>query len=288
MAQAIALANRRGAVVVVAAGNDNDNAKYFSPASCPGTITVAATGITSRRAYYSNYGRAVDLAAPGGGIYAGDRSSGEQVSDGFVWQAINSGSTKPVADDSNYAGYAGTSQATPHVSGTVALMQGARLARGLKPLSPAAVLDILQRTAATPKVAPDHRIGAGILDAYAAVNMAIAGSGGSTSQATLLGNGVALADQSGAKGSRTVYRIDVPAGTARLSLHTAGGSGDVTLYVNQGTPATADDYHCRSAHEGTRESVVLNHPAAGSWFVTLVGRTDYSGVDLLGKYTALR
>ncbi|UGB37900.1 S8 family peptidase [Frateuria soli] len=287
MGQAIAFANKRGAVVVVAAGNDSDNAKNFSPASCPGTITVAATGITSRRAYYSNYGRTIDLAAPGGGIYKGDRSSGEQVTDGFVWQAINSGTTKPVADDTSYAGYAGTSQATPHVSGTVALMQGARLARGLKPLSPAAVLDILRRTAVTPRVVPDHRIGAGILDAHAAVSMAIAG-GGSTSQATLLGNGVALSNLSGAKGSRTVYRIDVPEGAGKLSLRTSDGSGDITLYVNPGVPATADDYHCRSAHAGTGESVVLDHPAAGRWFVTLVGRTDYSGVNLVGKYTVLR
>jgi serine protease len=149
------------------------------------------------------------------------------------------------------------------------------------------VLDILQRTAVTPRVAPDHHIGAGILDAYAAVNMAIA-SGGSTNQATLLGNGVALSGQSGTKGGSTVYRIDVPAGTGRLSLRTSGGSGEVTLYVNQGTPATADDYHCRSARQGTSQSVVLDHPAAGSWFVTLVGRTDYRGVSLQGTYSALR
>ncbi|HET6804090.1 MAG TPA: S8 family peptidase [Frateuria sp.] len=284
MGQAIALANRRGAVVVVAAGNDDDNAKYYSPASCPGTITVASTGITSRRAYYSNYGRAVDLAAPGGGIYAGDRNSGDQVSDGFVWQAINSGTTTPVANATAYAGYAGTSQATPHVSGTVALMQGARLARGLKPLSPTAVLGILQRTAITPKVAPDHRIGAGILDAYAAVNLAI-NSSGSANLGTLLGNGVALSDQSGAKGSRTTYRIDVPAGAGKLSLRTSGGRGDIVLYVNKDTPATPASYHCRSAHEGTSESVVLNHPAAGSWFVTVVGRSAYSGVSVLGKYS---
>jgi serine protease len=287
MGQAIALANRRGATVVVAAGNDADNAKNFSPASCPGTVTVAATGVTSRRAYYSNYGRTVDLAAPGGGIYAGDRSSGEQVPDGFVWQAINSGTTRPVADDSGYAGYAGTSQATPHVSGTVALMQGARLARGLKPLSPVQVLDILQRTAVTPKVAPDHRIGAGILDAYAAVNMAING-GASAIPATLLVNGVALSGQSGSKGSRTVYRIEVPEGAGKLSVRTTGGRGDVTLYLNQGTPATPEDYHCRSAHDGTGESVALDRPAAGSWFVTVVGRTAYSGVSVLGTYAALR
>jgi serine protease len=173
MGKAIALANRRGATVVVAAGNDNDAVGHYSPASCPGTVTVAATGITSKRAYYSNYGRKIDLAAPGGGIYAGDKGSGKQVSDGFVWQALNSGSTKPVANDSGYAGYAGTSQAAPHVSGTVALMQAARLARGMKLLSPAQVLDILKRSAAKPKVKPARRIGAGIVDSYAAVRMAI-------------------------------------------------------------------------------------------------------------------
>lgn len=287
MAKAIALANRRGAVVVVAAGNDDDAVGNYSPASCPGAITVAATGITSRRASYSNYGRMIDLAAPGGGIYAGDGSSGKQVSDGFVWQAINSGTTKPVANDSGYAGYAGTSQATPHVSGTVALMQAARLARGLKLLSPAQVLDILKRTAATPKVKPDHAIGAGILDTYAAVNMAIAGAP-SLDQGTLLGNGVARTGVSGAKGSQTVFRIDVPAGAGRLDLRTRGGRGDVTLYVKRGAPATPQDYHCRSAHPGTGESVSLARPAAGSWYVTVVGRTDYSGVSVMGNYTTLR
>lgn len=184
MGQAIARANRRGAVVVVAAGNNDDSAANYSPASCPGAITVAATGITSRRAFYSNYGRAVDLAAPGGGIYAGDRSSGQQVSDGFIWQALNSGTTRPVANSTTYAGYAGTSQATPHVSGTVALMQGARRARGLAPLSPSAVLDILRRTAATPSVAPaaGRSIGAGILDAYAAVSRAVANASASVAR----------------------------------------------------------------------------------------------------------
>ncbi|SEJ23250.1 S8 family peptidase [Frateuria terrea] len=287
MGQAIALANRRGATVVVAAGNDGDDVANYSPASCPGAVTVAATGITSRRAYYSNYGRGIDLAAPGGGIYAGDKNSGKQVSDGFIWQALNSGTTRPVANASSYAGYAGTSQATPHVSGTVALMQAARLARGLKLLSPAQVLDILKRTAATPKVKPDRLIGAGILDSYAAVSLAIA-KAPSVSQATPLDNGVARTGQSGAKGSQVVYRIDVPAGAGRLSVHTSGGSGDVTLYLRHGAPATPEDYHCRSDHPGTTESVVLNHPAAGSWYVAVVGKTAYRGVSVQGSYTLLR
>ena len=287
LGKAIAFANRRGATVVVAAGNDADNAAYYSPASCPGTVTVAATGVTSRRAFYSNYGRAVDLAAPGGGIYARDGDRGAQVSDGFIWQAINSGATHPVAHDSNYAGYAGTSQAAPHVSGTVALMQGARRARGLPLLSPAAVLDILRRTAAVPRVAPDRRIGAGILDTYAAVNRAVA-SAATGGRAILLANGVARTGQSGAKGSRVVYRIDVPAGAGRLDLRTRGGRGDVTLLVKRGAPATPQDYHCRSAHAGNDETVKLDRPAAGRWYVTVVGRTAYSGVSVRGAYSLPR
>jgi len=188
---AVAKANSLGAVVVVAAGNSNADASRFSPASCPGVITVAATGITSRRAFYSNYGSTVDLAAPGGGIYENDGSSGTQSNDGFIWQALNSGTTTPVPNDSTYGGYAGTSQATPHVAGAVALMQSARLASGQALLSPSAVLGILQSTAYAPSIKPSRRtsIGAGILDANAAVRAAVSSTGSSDGGNTGSGTG---------------------------------------------------------------------------------------------------
>jgi len=52
-AMAVAQANALGAVVVVSAGNSNAAAAGYSPASCPGVVTVASTGSTSRRAFYS-------------------------------------------------------------------------------------------------------------------------------------------------------------------------------------------------------------------------------------------
>ncbi|MEI7037179.1 S8 family peptidase [Fulvimonas yonginensis] len=188
---AVAKANSLGAVAVVAAGNSNADASRFSPASCPGVITVAATGITSRRAYYSNYGSAVELAAPGGGVYENDGSSGTQSNDGFIWQALNSGKTTPVPNDSTYGGYAGTSQATPHVAGAVALMQSARLASGQSLLTPSAVLNILQSTAYAPSVKPSRRasIGAGILDAHAAVQAAVGAGTASATTASGTGHG---------------------------------------------------------------------------------------------------
>ncbi len=120
----------RGAVVVVAAGNSNANAANYSPSSCANVITVAATGPTGNRAYYSNYGATVEIAAPGG-----DKNVGPT-----VLSTVNTGTTTPVAD--GYATYQGTSMATPHVSGIVSLMFSVN-----PNLTPGQVLSIIQNPA---------------------------------------------------------------------------------------------------------------------------------------------
>jgi serine protease len=284
-AQAVAAANALGAVVVVSAGNEDIDASKASPASCPGVITVASTGITSRRAFYSNYGKAVEIAAPGGGVYENDAASGTLVNDGFIWQALNSGATTPVPNDASYGGFAGTSQASPHVAGTVALMQSARLAVGMALMTPAEVLATLQQTAHAPSVKPpaNRSIGAGIVDADAAVRAAV-GDG----DATVLTNGVPLMGQSGSAGSSTVYMLSVPAGVTTLSLRTDGGRGNVSMYVKAGAAGSAADYDYKSTRPGNRESVVVPRPAAGSWYVTVVGETAFSGVTVVGSFRVPR
>ncbi|MCX7514723.1 S8 family peptidase [Frateuria hangzhouensis] len=175
-AKAVAEANSLGAVVVVSAGNSGDDAAKYTPAGCPGVITVASTGITSQRAYYSNWGHAVEIAAPGGGIYQDDDPNTGVVSyDGFVWQALNNSATTPVPLGTTYGGFAGTSQAAPHVTGTVALMQSARKALGLPLLKPGQVLRVLEKTAYEPMIRAKGRysIGAGIVDSAAAVEAAV-------------------------------------------------------------------------------------------------------------------
>lgn len=166
---AITGAISRGATVVVAAGNSNANASGFSPASCTGAVVVAATGITSARAYYSNFGNIVTIAAPGGGVYKNDASSGTQATTGFIWSTINAGTTTPTT--ATYGGMAGTSQATPHVAGVVALMQSYRLSLGKSLLTPAQVTSVLKSSATAPHITPSSskKIGAGIVNAYAAV-----------------------------------------------------------------------------------------------------------------------
>lgn len=152
---AIDAAVTAGTVVVVAAGNSNANAANYSPASCNNVITVAATGHTGSRAYYSNYGATVEIAAPGGDSQLGKT----------ILSTLNTGTTVPVAD--SYANYQGTSMAAPHVAGVVSLVLSANPS-----LTPAQVTTML-RANVTPfpggSSCTTSSCGAGILNAAAAV-----------------------------------------------------------------------------------------------------------------------
>jgi len=87
-----------GVVTIVAAGNDNKDACNYSPAGAAKAFTVGALDKGSKKASFSNFGRCVEIWAPGVGITS-------------LWKGA-SGATNTIS---------GTSMACPHVAGVAAL-----------------------------------------------------------------------------------------------------------------------------------------------------------------------
>jgi serine protease len=283
---AIADAISRGTTVVVAAGNEEDDTVNYSPSSCPGVVNVAAVGITGKRAVYSNHGNLVTLAAPGGGVYANDAGYGDEVYAGFVWSTLNGSLTAPDENNYVYGGMAGTSQATPHVAGTVALVISALNSAGLPALSPSKMKALLTSTARSFPTKPDETIGAGIVDAYAAVQKAISGTpgGGNPEDGIMLDNGGVLNGIFGASGDTILYKVTIPADTSALVLRTFGGTGDVSLYVKRDQIPTTSDYDRAAVHAGNNESVTLSHPAAGTYYLLVSGVKAFDGLSVQASY----
>jgi len=90
-----------GVNFVVAAGNDNRDACDSSPAAAENAITVGASTVEDERAWFSNYGRCVDVFAPGKDILS-------------AWIGSNT-ATNTIS---------GTSMASPHVAGLTAYLLG--------------------------------------------------------------------------------------------------------------------------------------------------------------------
>lgn len=104
--------------------------------------------------------------------------------------------------------------------------------------------------------------------------------------AVALQKGVALVDQSGRAGDSRVYEVVVPTGSLGLSMRTLSGRGDVSIYVKLNEVAAPDDFTWKSVHAGTVvESVIINRPVAGTYKITVVGETDFSGVSVLSNFT---
>lgn len=96
--QAVTRLRNSGVVVVVAAGNENQNACNVSPARANGAITVGSTQSNDYRSSFSNWGTCVNIFAPGSNITSSWNTGSS---------AVNT--------------ISGTSMATPHVAGAAAL-----------------------------------------------------------------------------------------------------------------------------------------------------------------------
>lgn len=115
---------------------------------------MAATNRDAQRAYYSNYGSVVDVAAPGGAQSFANDPNG-------ILSTLNSGETAPESD--NYENYQGTSMATPHVAGVAALLYS------LDPDAPASYIEAALLESAREFPGACDGCGLGLVDAAQSV-----------------------------------------------------------------------------------------------------------------------
>lgn len=229
---AIDIAVANGTTVVVSAGNSDDDANNYRPASCDDVISVAANDQGGNKAWYSNWGSAVDVTAPGGETAIAEEG---------VLSALNDGTQSP--GNEAYAYYQGTSMAAPHVAGAAALLYQANPS-----ITPAEVEATLMSTARPLPGDCVNGCGAGIIDARAALDSLGSSNLVPTSSFTFSANELevtftdASTDSDGTIASWSWNFGDGNSSTSQNPVHTyaAGGTYDVTLTVTDNEGATDD------------------------------------------------
>jgi serine protease len=175
---AVANAIANNVIVVAASGNDGKNTIDF-PAADPGVISVGASALADLApnqlagaieyvASYSNFGAGLAVVAPGGDPNQFQQNCQPPAAgcpDYLQWiENLYSATAPGGSGEPTFALFAGTSQATPHVSGLVALMVSKAIADGKPALTPALARQLLVLHAAN--IGDPHE-GHGRVDAQA-------------------------------------------------------------------------------------------------------------------------
>jgi subtilisin family serine protease len=114
---AIAAATANGVLVIASAGNSGSG-KIACPACDVNAISVAATNWKDEKAAYSQYGKGLDIAAPGGYCYS------NTTPEGCIYSSYLG------AGGQSYAWLMGTSMAAPQVTGTAGVVASVTGLRG--------------------------------------------------------------------------------------------------------------------------------------------------------------
>ena len=99
-----------------------------------------------------------------------------------------------------------------------------------------------------------------------------------------LSEGMEYTGLSGSYWSEKLFRIDVPAGMQQLSIQSQRGTGDADLFLRPGIAPTRDRFDHASQEATSNETITVQTPAAGAWYLLVHGYTAYSGVSLKASF----
>ncbi|MDB5888522.1 MAG: hypothetical protein JWM03_1394, partial [Rhodocyclales bacterium] len=195
-------------------------ASVGTPANCSGVIAVGATDARKQQTYYSNSGAALTLMAPGGD--PSQSTTGTGYPDGIYSTLGNfdaSGTRIP-----SFGLLAGTSMATPHVAGVMALM------RYVYPsITPAQIDTLIAAGLMTDDLGVagrDDATGYGLINARKAVEQALALASSSSTAPT----GIVIASPASISFGST-------ATSASLELKTTATTTETVSSIVSSTPA---------------------------------------------------
>ncbi len=155
-------ARAAGVIIVAAAGNESSSLPVYPASYDDAVLSVGAVDLNKEKAFYSNFGSHVDVAAPGGD--SSQNLNGDSYPDGVL---STQGSDASGSVSFTYGIKQGTSMATPHIAGVAALMKSVHSA-----LTPVEFETALQNGAITEDlgaVGRDDLFGHGLIDALKAV-----------------------------------------------------------------------------------------------------------------------
>ncbi len=286
--------------LIVPTGN-GDTYKYTVIASNPaggvlnyvltsgpsGMTTDSAGGVVNWRASF--VGQRVKITVTDG--------KGGKVVHGYflpVVTTLAAGTPLTVNGDVNTSGYGiiNVPQGTPILQFT---LRGGTGDADLFVTNPDGVENFSERIGSTETLSfPNPKAGQWQFEVYAFKAYSQVALAASVVTPPVLAPNTTLAGVSGVIGSETFYRVTIPPGANLLTVSTSDGTGDVDLFMRLGIPPVCQPLNVASvgclrdqfsARNGNVETINIGTPAAGDWYIDMLGFADYSGVTLTIKTT---